>query len=138
MRIVRSTEADDGNVINLVPFIDTMVIIIIYLMITMSFNEIERDLSVSLPSTDSSLSAAASPLIVNVHQDGSYNLGGKPMNLQNMQAELISVLKNNPSQKVLIRGDQRAYHGQVAAAIAVCKKSGIRDANIAYLTNTTN
>jgi biopolymer transport protein ExbD len=58
------------------------------------------------------------------------------MNLQNIHAELLEALKSNPEQKVLIRGDQYALHGQVAAAIAVCKRSGIRDANIGYLTTS--
>lgn len=138
MRIRDNEGAEVPNPINLTPLIDSFFILIIFLMVTMSFNEIERDLSVTLPSTDTSLSSAVQPIIINVRKDGSYVLADKPMNLQNIQLELSKQLKDNPNQKVLIRGDQMALHGQVAAAIAVCKKSGIRDANIAYFTSTTN
>ncbi len=138
MKIRHGTEEDVPNPINLTPLIDGFFILIIFLMVTMSFNEIERDLSVTLPSTDTSLSSTAHPLIINVRKDGTYLLADKQMNLQNIQAELVKILKDNPNQKILIRGDQMALHGNVAAAIAICKKSGIRDANIAYLTNTTN
>lgn len=138
MRIRDKQEFDSENPINLTPLMDSFFILIIFLMVTMSFNEIERDLSVTLPSTDTSMSSTVQPLIINVRKDGSYVLADKPMNLQNIQLELSKQLKDNPNQKVLIRGDQLALHGQVAAAIAVCKKSGIRDANIAYLTNTIN
>lgn len=138
MRIRDKQSYDAENPINLTPLMDSFFILIIFLMVTMSFNEIERDLSVTLPSTDTSLSSAVQPIIINVRKDGSYVLADKPMNLQNIQLELSNQLKSNPNQKVLIRGDQMALHGQVAAAIAVCKKSGIRDANIAYLTNTRN
>jgi len=138
MKIRYSQYDEVPNPINLTPLIDSFFILIIFLMVTMSFNEIERDLTVTLPSTDASLSATTMPLIINVRKDGSYVLADKPMNLQNIQSELIRLLKSNPNQQVLIRGDQLALHGHVAAAIAVCKKSGIRNANIAYLTNTTN
>ncbi|HBM15048.1 MAG TPA: hypothetical protein DD381_01660 [Lentisphaeria bacterium] len=138
MRIRLNRDEEIPNPINLTPLIDSFFILIIFLMVTMSFNEIERDLAVTLPSTDASLSSTVQPLIINVRRDGSYLLADKTMNLQNIQVELSRLLKDNPNQKVLIRGDQMALHGQVAAAIAVCKKSGIRDANIAYLTNTTN
>lgn len=136
---IRDCEGEEAaSPINLTPLIDSFFILIIFLMVTMSFNEIERDLAVTLPSTDTSLSSAVQPLIINVRKDGSYVLADKPMNLQNIQLELSKQLKDNPNQKVLIRGDQMALHGQVAAAIAVCKKSGMRDANIAYFTSTTN
>lgn len=138
MRIRDKQSFDTDNPINLTPLMDSFFILIIFLMVTMSFNEIERDLAVTLPSTDASLSSTIQPLIINVRRDGSYVLADKPMNLQNIQLELVRLLQKNPNQKILIRGDQMALHGQVAAAIAVCKKSGIRDANIAYLTNTTN
>jgi biopolymer transport protein ExbD len=138
MRIRHNQDDEIPNPINLTPLIDSFFILIIFLMVTMSFNEIERDLAVTLPSTDASLSSTVQPVIINVRKDGSYVLADKPMNLQNIQLELSKMLKDNPNQKVLIRGDQMALHGQVAAAIAACKKSGMRDANIAYLTNTTN
>ena len=138
MKIRYNEYEDIPNPINLTPLIDSFFILIIFLMVTMSFNEIERDLAVTLPSTDASLSATNMPLIINVRKDGSYVLADKPMNLQNIQSELIRLLRSNPDQQVLIRGDQLALHGYVAAVIAVCKKSGIRNANIAYLTNTIN
>jgi biopolymer transport protein ExbD len=133
MKIPREDDSE-SDVINTSPFVDIMFILIIFFLVTMSFNEQEQDISVNLPQTDTRLSSAAKALIINIRQDGSYYLMSQKMNLQNIQAELIEALRNNPDQKVLIRGDQNALHGQVAAAIVVCKQSGIRDANIGYLT----
>lgn len=133
MRIPR-TEESEGDVINTSPLVDIMFILIIFFLVTMSFHEEERDILVNLPQTDMSLSSAVKAVVINVRKDGSFFLGSRMMNLQNIQAELLDSLKENPDLKVLIRGDQRALHGHVSAAIATCKKCGVRDANIGYLT----
>ncbi len=135
MRISRDDD-NDGDVINTSSFVDIMFILIIFFLVTMSFNEQEQDISVNLPETDTRLSAATKAMIINIRKDGTYYLMSRPMNLQNIQAELMEALKSNPDQKVLIRGDRYALHGNVAAAIATCKRSGIRDANIGYLTSS--
>jgi biopolymer transport protein ExbD len=135
MRISQS-EDPDGDIISTSPFVDIMFILIIFFMVTMSFHEQEQDISVNLPQTDTRLSSAVKAMIINIRKDGSYYLGSRKMNLQNIHAELLAALQSNPEQKVLIRGDRYALHGQVAAAIAVCKRSGIRDANIGYMTTS--
>lgn len=133
---IHHDEDSEGDVINTSPLVDIMFILIIFFMVTMSFHEQEHDISVNLPQTDTSLSSAVKALIINIRKDGTYYLGNRKMNLQNIQAEILENIKNNPEQKVLIRGDRYALHGQVAAAISACKRCGIRDANIGYLTTT--
>jgi len=135
MRIKYEENSDDGGVINISSLLDIMFILIIFFLVTMSFKEEEHDIRVNLPETDTTLSSSIKAVIINVRKDGSYYIGSKRVTLENVQAELIRVLKMNPSQKVLIRGDRNALHGQVAAAIAACKRSGIRDANIGYMTS---
>lgn len=134
MKITR-TEDGDGDVIGTSSLVDIMFILIIFFMVTMSFHEEEHDISVNLPQTDTTMSSAVKAIVINIRKDGSYYMGNRRMNLQNIQAELFDAIKNNPEQKILIRGDQYALHGDVAAAIAACKRCGVRDANIGYLTS---
>lgn len=126
----------DENVINTSSFVDVMFILIIFFLVTMSFNEEEHDIQVNLPETDTTLSSAVKAIVINVRADGSYYLGPKRVNLAQIQSELTRALEENPEQKVLIRGDRNALHGNVAAAVSVCKSSGIRDANIGYVSKT--
>lgn len=125
----------DENIIDISPLIDIMFILIIFFIVTMTVNEEERDISVNLPNTDKSLSSAPKAIIINVRKDGSYFLGARRLNLKSIESELSAILDSNPNQKVLIRGDKEALHGNVAAAISVCKKVGIHDANIGYKTS---
>ena len=133
---IRSGDENEGDVINTSSLVDVMFILIIFFLVTMSFKEIEHDINVNLPETDTTLSSASRALVINIRHDGGYYLGSKRMNLGQMQNILNETVKKNPAQKVLIRGDKNALHGNVAAAVAVCKRSGIKNANIGYVTSS--
>jgi len=136
MRIRNKDEDLEEGIINTSSLVDVLFILLIFFIVTMSFNEEEREVTVNLPETDTNLSSASKALIVNVRRDGSYYLGAKRMKLSEIQASLRSVFEKNPQQKILVRGDKNALHGHVAAAIAACRACGILDANIGYVSNT--
>lgn len=91
-------------------------------------------MAVNLPETDLTLSSAVQVLVINIRNDGSYYLSDKRMDLDGLNAELMNVVRENPDQKVLVRADRNALHGQVAQAIAACRRVGISEANIGYMT----
>jgi biopolymer transport protein ExbD len=131
----RKSELESG-IIDTSALVDIMFILIIFFLVTMSFNESEHDIAVNLPETDSNLSSATKAIIINVRKDASYYIGSKKTTLAHIQQALSQLLEKNPQQKVLVRGDKNALHGHVAAAIAACKSSGIEDANIGYVSRT--
>jgi len=111
-----------------------MFILIIFFMATTTFRKEERDIEVSLPETaaDLTLSSAPKVLVINVRQDGSYLYADKLTTLANLRDLLASDVETNPEHKVLIRGDHKALHGHVAAAVATCREAGVHHANIGY------
>jgi len=133
VRIRRSSEAST-ELINISSLIDVMFILIIFFMATTTFRQEERDIQVNLPETaeDQTLSAAPKVIVINVRQDGTYLYADRESGLAELQEHIAADVKSDPDQKVLIRGDQRALHGQVAAAVAVCRRAGVREANIGY------
>ena len=135
MKIKDSSESE-GDIINISSLVDVMFILIIFFLVTMSFKEIEHDINVNLPETDTTLSSVSRAIVINVRHDGAYYLDTKKVNLAQLQNTMESAVKRNPSQKVLLRGDRNALHGNVAAAVAVCKRSGIKNANIGYVTTS--
>lgn len=126
----------EEETINISSLVDVMFILIIFFVVTMSFHEQERDVTVNLPETDRSLSSAAKALVINVRKNGTYYVDGKRASLDELRATLAKQVQDNPDQKVLIRGDQKALHGDVAAAVATCKSAGIHDANIGYVARS--
>ena len=140
MRIPREEESG-GTIINISSLLDVMFILIIFFMATTTFKEEELDLAVSLPdsSAPSSLSAAAKIVIINVRSaqgrkegDPIYLVSNQPMTLKQLRDTVAAEVKANVNQKVLIRGDELAFHGVVAAAVSACREAGIQEVNIGY------
>jgi biopolymer transport protein TolR len=112
-----------------------MFILIIFFLVASSFHEEERDIRVNLPESDPemALSASVKVLVINVTREGRYYLGNIRKDIEGLQEALMISIQANPEQKVLIRGDRDARHGDVAAALATCRKAGVREANIGYV-----
>lgn len=123
--------------INMVPFIDiTLVLLIIFMVMSpMLVKMQERDIQVNLPidAQGQALSTMDNALItINVRRNGAYVVRSKQITVEEMTELIQASVKLNPSQKVLVRGDQEALHGYVAKAVSICRYAGVKDANIGY------
>ena len=96
--------------------------------------ERDREFDVTLPTNSSgkTLSTAPKLIVINVKQDGSYKMGDKEMELDQIRIKLKEEVQKNPDQKVLVRGDGDALHKHVAAAVAAAKGAGVKEAHIGY------
>jgi biopolymer transport protein ExbD len=132
MRIRRDSD-EGGELINISSLLDVMFILIIFFLATTTFRQEERDAQVQLPDAGDSQTLSASPsvLVINVRSDGSYLLGANPVDLPDLRAHLSEAAERGTA-KVLVRGDQNARHGAVAAAVLACKQAGIHSADIGY------
>jgi len=139
MRIPRTLESEEG-LINIPALLDVIFILLIFFMATTTFKQEELDLQVNLPqsSANKSLSAATRLIIINIRAadrpkgDPLYLVSSKRMTLRELRVEVAKAVQMDPDQKVLVRGDRRALHGDVAAAVTVCSEVGIKEVNIGY------
>lgn len=141
MRIRRAEDTQGEAAVNLTSLMDLMFILLIFFMATMAFKDEERDIEVNLPETaqqQRSISAASKLLIINVRRPRNtahsdfYVIASKPMTLQQLHELVSKAVEKDEDQKVLIRGDRDAFHGQVAAAVAICRGAGVQQAKIGY------
>ncbi len=125
---------DELGDVNTTPLIDMMFTLIIFLMATTTFQEIERDIKVNLPveSHIEALSSSDKVIVVNVRKSGAYIVQDRQVTPEEMMQMVADAMKNNPDQKVLVRADQEALHGYVARAISACRRAGAKEANIGY------
>jgi biopolymer transport protein ExbD len=140
MKIPRGEDHEE-SMVSLTSFTDMMFILIIFFVTTASFEEEERDELVNLPnlSESTALSASADKLII-INVRGAmreptlplYVVSNRPMTLQQLREVVQGAVATNKNQKVLIRGDERAWHGDVANAIAACRMAGVDKVNIGY------
>jgi biopolymer transport protein ExbD len=134
VRIRRNSGAPSLGLIDITPLVDIMFTLIIFFLATTTFEREELDLKVNLPEAakDATLGEAPKALVINVREDGSYHMSNRQMTLADLQQAIAAARKEQLSTKVLVRGDQRALHGHVAAAVLAAKRAGISEANIGY------
>ncbi len=140
MRIQREDASDEG-VINISSLLDVMFILVIFFLATATFDKQETDQAVQLPQSSiapSTMSAKSKTITINVHADGTYLVNNPildrltTMELEGMRQDFKKVLEDNPDVKALVRGDRKAFHGDVAAAVTLLREVGFLEANIGY------
>ena len=131
---IRPQEESEGELINMSSLLDVVFILLIFFIATTTFQQEEKDMQVNLPqaSDGKALSSAPSVLVINVRDTGEYLLGSQMVTLEQLAQQMKAAAENQPDQKVLVRGDENARHGDVSRAMLTCRQAGIHKANIAY------
>jgi biopolymer transport protein TolR len=130
--------------INVVPYIDVMLVLLVIFMITAPI--LTQGVTVDLPkaAAESLKSADREPIIVSVNSEGLYFLNisadpGAPMEPQALMvrvaAELELARQAGQALNVLVKGDQGVAYGKVVAAMSLLKQAGAEQ--VGLLTDTS-
>ena len=116
--------------INVVPYIDVMLVLLVVFMITAPM--MTQGIQVELPKTNSTpiSSKDNEPVIVSVKKDGSYfiNVGGdtqKSSSLDTVKGRALRILKHQPDTLFLVEGDEAVAYGKVIALMSALQGAGI-------------
>lgn len=120
--------------INFIPLIDVLLVILIFLMVSMTFSRFTQ-LKVDLPSV-SKEEATEQPneIVVAVNADGQYKLaGGEAVALSPtaLTAQLARVAKDRQSPMVVIYADGSASHQSVIAVLDAARVAGLEKVTFA-------
>ena len=132
-----SASANTPPEINLIPFIDVLLVILIFLMISTTFTRFQ-ELAIALPSASGADSANQSQQIhLAVSRDGRYALNGRIVSneqLSNALAQLANTKTTDAQSppQVSIDADARATHQAVMTALEAA-----RDANLSNIVFTS-
>jgi len=120
--------------INLIPFIDVLLVVLIFLMVTTTYSKF-TELQITLPSADAG-KAIEKPFEINVTVDakGNYTVNNVPVSFHNV-AGLADELKNaaragqggaqaQKSPVVVINADQFAMHQMVINVLEAARIAG--------------
>jgi len=115
--------------INVVPYIDVMLVLLIIFMITTPL--ITQGVKVELPEADAEPLSEESedPLVISVSQAGELflNVGdGKenPLEEEALMLRVAAVLRHKPKTPVMVRGDSRVDYGRVVHAMVLAQAAG--------------
>jgi biopolymer transport protein TolR len=130
--------------INVVPYIDVMLVLLVIFMITAPM--LSQGVTVDLPKAASQTLASTErePIIVSVNQQGTYflNISSTPAEpieskalIVRVAAELELARQANEKLNVLVKGDQGVAYGKVVQAMALLKEAGAEQ--VGLLTDST-
>lgn len=115
--------------INVVPYIDVMLVLLIIFMITAPL--LTQGIEVDLPETsaESLPPNNLEPIVVTVDAKGRYylNIGEQPnavIDPEKLKLTVAKALKSKPGLAVIVKGDRHVPYGDVVTAMSVLQEAG--------------
>jgi len=115
--------------INVVPYIDVMLVLLIIFMVTTPM--LNSSVDVQLPQANAkSLQQKKDPVLVSVLQDGQMYLtlsGAKKelVDADTLKLKVGAFVRENPEVSVLVGGDERGSYGGVFKVLADLQQAGV-------------
>ena len=116
------------NEINVVPYIDVMLVLLIIFMVTAPL--LNLGTQVNLPDSEArSLGSPQDPVVVSVYPDGSLGLmienDNRRVGVAQLRERLQAIHNQNPDASVLVNGDRDASYQHVIRAIDAINQAGV-------------
>jgi biopolymer transport protein TolR len=118
--------------INVVPYIDVMLVLLIIFMITAPL--LTEGVKVQLPKANArpippEMMKDTKPIILSIDDQArlflNYNKPeSEPLTPEKVEAEAAAVLRRAPETVVLVRGDYRVAYGEVVRAMTILQRAG--------------
>ena len=120
--------------INLIPFIDVLLVVLIFLMISTTFTRYQ-ELAITLPTANGSSSQTENKQIhIAVSRDGRFAINGKVIDRSQLTSSLNLLNQNNANVQVNIDADARAPHQAVMSALEAARDANL--SNIVFSSQT--
>jgi biopolymer transport protein TolR len=111
--------------INVTPFVDVMLVLLIVFMVTAPLLTV--GVTVDLPQTRSSpLPGQDEPLSVSVDRDGQVYLQDSKLAVDELGPRLIAITERNPEARIFVRGDKVIDYGRVMEVVGAIHAAGFR------------
>ena len=123
----RKAPAEDPE-INLIPFIDVLLVVIIFLMLSTTYSKF-TELQLTLPAADAEKQQdRPNEVRVGISQDGRYVINGKPVDgrkVEVLASELKAAANANQQAIVIIAADANAPHQTVIAVMDAARRANL-------------
>ena len=130
---IRDFRADDSPQIDLVPLIDVVLCLIIFFVVTTTF-ESRSVLNLQLPRAQGDTAQTETTVLdVLVNADGRYFVGDREAlrtDLESLKRTIVEVAGDERERRVLLRADARTPHQSVVTALDALGQLGFHDISI--------
>ena len=115
--------------INVTPFVDVMLVLLVIFMVTAPM--LEQGIDVDLPETTTQpLQMREEPLVLSVKKDGTYHLARQQIPIEELQAKLSAIFQGTSDKEIYLRADKDAPYGTVVKAMAAARLAGAKTLGI--------
>ncbi|RLA19287.1 MAG: protein TolR [Gammaproteobacteria bacterium] len=127
--------------INVVPYIDVTLVLLIIFMITAPL--IQQGVEVDLPQAEAKEllqeQEQEPPIIVSIDAEGLYYMDigenpDEPLDLESIKIKVAAVLRQKPKTNVVVGGDSRIGYGKVITLMVALQTAGVE--NVGLMTQS--
>ncbi|WP_026597491.1 biopolymer transporter ExbD [Methylobacterium sp. 77] len=113
------------NEINMTPFIDVVLVLLIVFMVAAPMMTVGVPLD--LPQSKASpLNSDSTPVTLSIRQTGQVFLGEAELTDDTIVPKLVDTSKSGFEERVFVRGDKRVDYGRVAQVMAIVTGGGFK------------
>lgn len=129
-------ESHDSPEINLIPLIDVLLVILIFLAATTSFSR-QTQLRIALPQAQAEAIDNATIVQLDISPEGLYALGGHALDIrsdEDLAQHLQGALAEHPDATLRVAADAQTRHAAVVRALEAARLAHVE--RIQFLTQT--
>ena len=117
----------------LTSMLDVIFLLLCFFVTVSVYSQWESEISIQLPSAETSEEPNRLPgeVIVNVTDSGNVRLNGMSVGLGDLKNRLSKLSKIYPDQSVIIRADKSARYEHLVKVIDTCRKAGVWNFSLA-------
>lgn len=110
--------------INVTPFVDVMLVLLIIFMVTAPM--MVQGIDVNLPqATSASLATEEEHLVISIKVDGQIFINDQVVGVANLTEKLAAILRNVEKREVFLRADKEVPYGVVINVMTQVKLAGV-------------
>ncbi len=134
-----SNEDEGFNEINIVPFVDIVLVLLIIFMVTTEFaredeeqlkKQLPQNVPLELPKASSGGDTNKSLLSIALTQKGDLYLNGEPSTMDAVKARVAELKNNNQPIEAFVAADERLTHGAVLTVVDGLRLLGVSNVGI--------
>jgi len=114
--------------INMVPFIDVVLVLLIIFMITAPI--LQSGIEVDVPKTKTVKELTEVRMVVTIDRGQRVYLNDKPVNIHELGQQILSQSKDPKHQAVYVRCDETVPFGSWAAVVDALRQAGIQNVSV--------
>ncbi|MEZ0232706.1 MAG: ExbD/TolR family protein [Methylophilaceae bacterium] len=117
------------NQINVVPYIDVTLVLLIIFMVTAPMT---NPGVVELPQVGQTLKQAAAPMVITVKKDGNTELDNQAFPRDQLLLNVRQKLEKDPGRSVVVAADEKVEYGKVIEVMDMLKQANVEKVGLLF------